>query len=282
MRLAVSNLAIPDSATAHDLAALPQRGVAGIEVAPTRIAPWDALTPPRLAAYRGRMADAGLMVPSLQALLFGTEGLHLLRDPAAFDAMLAHLRHVARVGVALGAGIGVFGSPRNRQRGAMPAEAAWALARDRFAVLARAVAEEGFSLGLEPVPPVYGGDFLTVADEVIRMVAEVNHPGLRVHLDTGCVLLGGDAIATAIAAAGPALGHFHVAEPKLGPFRHPQAEHAAAAAALRRAGYDRWITIEMLEQPDGAMEAVEAAVIFAQMTYLKLPDLTTAASDNHH
>ncbi|MBN8892884.1 MAG: hypothetical protein BGP12_21545 [Rhodospirillales bacterium 70-18] len=267
--LAVSNLAIPATATSADLAGLRALGVRGLEVAPTRLAAWEALAAPVLVEYRDRLDDAGLVVSSLQALLFGTTGLHLLGEAAAFEAMRAHLRHVAAIGGRLGARVGVFGSPRNRLRGALPAEAAWALGRERLGVLARTVAETGFALGLEPVPPVYGGDFLTRAEEVIQMVTEVDHPGLVVHLDTGCVMLGGDSIAEAVAAAGPLLGHFHIAEPKLGTFDAPQCEHDAAAAALRAAQYRGWIAIEMLEQPEAPMQAVRQAVTFAAEHYLR-------------
>lgn len=264
MRLSVSNLAIPADTPLAPLAAL---GVQGLEVAPTRLAPWDAITPTMLDEYRARLDDAGLQASSLQALLFGTEGLHLLRSEAEFEAMLSHLRRVAEIGSRLGARVGVFGSPRNRQRGEMAQDAAWDLGRTRLARLAAAVAEQGFALGLEPVPPVYAGDYLTRADEVIRMASEIDHPGLVVHLDTGCVMLGGDSIAEAVAKAGPRLGHFHIAEPKLGPFDTPQCEHEAAAAALRAAGYQGWVAIEMLEQPAPAVRAVEVAVGFARRVY---------------
>jgi sugar phosphate isomerase/epimerase len=269
MRLAVSNLAIPISVTTADLEGLRALGVDGLEVAPTRLAPWDDWSPSRLADYRMRLADADLLVSSLQAILFGTEGLHLLGGEAAFEAMLAHVRRVAEIGSALRARIGVFGSPRNRLRGELPAEVAWELARTRFARMADAVAEFGFTLGLEPVPPAYGGDFLTVADDVIRMVAEVGHPGLRVHLDTGCVLLGGDAIDAAVMAAGNLLSHFHIAEPKLGPFHAPACPHATAAAALRDIAYDGWVAVEMLEQKESPLEAVRKAASFAVDCYLR-------------
>lgn len=264
MRLALSNLAVPPGTP---LASLHGLGLDGLEVAVTRIAPWDALTQAALEAYRAEAADAGLAISSLQALLFGTTGLSLLGDSAAFAAMEAHLRRVSEMAAVLGATIGVFGSPRNRLRGEMPAAEAWALGRERLARLAAAVSQAGFSLGLEPVPPVYGGDFLTKADEVIRMVAEVDHPGLRVHLDTGCVTLGGGSIAAAIASSGAALGHFHIAEPKLGPFDTPLPGHQAAAAALRDAGYGGWLAIEMLEQPGDPMAAVRRAAGFARETY---------------
>ena len=268
MKLSLSNLALPAGTTTAELAGLVALGARGVEVAPTRIAPWDELDAPRLAAYRGQLASAGLAVSSLQALLFGTSGLHLLQDEAAFVAMGEHLRRVAAIGAELGAGIGVFGSPRNRLRGDLAADAAWDLGRERLRRLAEWVhGEAGFALGLEPVPAAYGGDYLGSYQEVVQMVRDVDHPGLRVHLDTGCVLLGGGDIGAAVAAAGDLLGHFHIAEPQLGRFTTPSAEHGKAAAALHTAGYAGWRAIEMLQQDPDPMDAVREALAFAVRQY---------------
>ncbi len=268
MKLSLSNLALPPTTTTGELAALVALGARGIEVAPTRIAPWEELDAARLRDYRRQLDDAGLAVSSLQALLFGTSGLHLLQDAADFEAMGAHLRKVAAIGTVLGAGIGVFGSPRNRLRGALEVNAAWSLGRARLRQLAEIVHEEGgFALGLEPVPAAYGGDYLGSFEEVVQMVREVDHPGLKVHLDTGCVQLGGGDIGAAVAAAGTLLGHFHIAEPQLGAFTAPKAEHAKAAAALHGSGYTGWCAIEMMQQAPDPMAAAVEAVTFAAGTY---------------
>jgi sugar phosphate isomerase/epimerase len=268
MRLAISNLAIPIEAPLEVLADLRDIGLRGLEIAPTRIASWEALTPSILADYARQISDIGLEVSSLQALLFGTTNLQLLGEETAFDAMSDHLLRVSEIGAGLGAAVGVFGSPRNRLRGDLSLEAAWDLGRERLTKLAEVVGRAGFTLGLEPVPPAYGGDFLIHPAEIIRMVEEVNHPGLGMHLDTGCALLGGDDIAVAIETAGSRLAHFQIAEPKLGGFDAPQSHHAAAAAALRALGYTRWGAIEMLEQPADPIAAIRQAVHFVASTYL--------------
>ena len=269
MRLALSNLALKGDPPVDYLRRLASMGVAGIEVAPTRVAAWQDLDDEVLNAYRDKVESAGLVVSSLQALLYGINDAHLLRDEAAFEMMRAHLQRVARAGARLGAGVGVFGSPRNRQKGEMDADEAWALGRARFRALAETVADEGFSLGLEPVPAFYGGDFVETAEAVIEMVRQVDHPGLRIHLDTGCVTLGGGDIGAAIDAAGSELGHFHIAEPKLAGLRHSVIDHAAAAAGLARQKYDKWVAIEMLEPADGSDEDVFYSVEFAIATYFR-------------
>ncbi len=266
-RLALSNLAFPHESRATLLPRLAAGGLRGIEVAPTRIAPWAELDAVRLGAYRRDLSAMGLEIPSLQALLFGVEDVALLGPREAFERMVAHLRLVARVGHTLGATVGVFGSPRQRSRGTLPTDAAFSLGAERLRIAAQAVWDEGgLMLALEPVPAAYGGDFLEHWQDVLAMVRMVSHPGLRLHLDTACVLLGGGDIAEAVRSGAAELGHFHVAEPKLACFDTPLASHAPAAVALGESGYGGWIAIEMLEAAAPHL-AAEAAVSFALQVY---------------
>lgn len=82
MRLAVSNIAWQPADQAAILPLLRDRGVTGIEVAPTKLWPdWQGATPAAAAAYRERLADQGFAVPALQAILFGKPDCTLF-DPA--------------------------------------------------------------------------------------------------------------------------------------------------------------------------------------------------------
>ena len=260
MRLSVSNLAWPPECEGAILDPLFQRGVRGIEVAPTRLAPWDELNSADLRSFRVRTADAGLAVSSLQAILFGKTDLSLLGDALSFGALMDHMKRVAEIADTLGAAALVFGSPRHRSRGDLPVADAWSLARERWHILGELVATAHAVIGIEPVPTYYGGDFLASWVDVLRMVQEVNHPSIRVHLDTACVALGGDSIKDAIPACLPWLVHFHAAQPDLANFEEPAANHAAAARALRDAGYDKWVAIEMREQPGDPVAATLQAV----------------------
>ncbi|MGR7996916.1 sugar phosphate isomerase/epimerase family protein [Xanthobacter sp. ZOL 2024] len=267
MRLSLSNLALPQQTGADKIARLAEKGLRGVEVAPTRIAPWGELNDTMLTEYRRSLAGAGISVSSLQAIFFGAEGIALLQDVESFERMAAHLRRVAAAGAAIGASVLVFGAPKQRSRSGLAEEAAFDLGMARFRHLAEIADAQGLTIGLEPVPAAYNGDFLCTWQEVERMVRAVNHPGLRVHLDTGCVLLGGGDIGEAVKATADRLCHFHIAEPKLATFVQPVGHHAVAANALRDIGYSRWVAIEMLEAPSQPMAAIEQAVEFAAATY---------------
>lgn len=267
MRLAVSNLAWKLEDTPKALRTLKASGVSGVEVAPTRIAEWDVLSDKMLQDYRRDIENAGLVVSSLQAVLFGKPDAILLGNEAGFRRMLDHVKYVADIAEALGARVLVFGAPRNRSRGAMAEPEALALGRERLSYMGDILLGSSVVIGIEPVPEIYGGDFLTSAQEVIDMVTAVGHPNVGVHLDTGCVKLGGGSIADAIGAAGTKLCHFHAAEPNLGNFSAPAMDHEAAGRALHAGGYRRWVAIEMREAASDALKAVEQAVRWVHRAY---------------
>lgn len=58
----------------------------------------------------------------------------------------------------------------------------------------------------------------------------------------------------------PILVHFQAAQPNLNDFTASLATHREAAVTLRESGYDKWVAIEMLEQPLNPPEAVEVAI----------------------
>ena len=269
-RLGVSNLAWPARAEASALALLAARGAQGIEVAPTRIAPWDEITTQRLSAFRQGCIQAGLSVSSLQAIFYLRPEAALLGDASAFAAMAEHVRRVAGIAQALGAGVAVFGAPKSRLRGALPVADAMARGAERLRRLGEIAAAAELTLAVEPVPALYGADFLERAADVLEIVRCAGHPRVRAHLDTACVELGGDDIATAIREAAPLLAHYHVAEPQLGPFAAPVGHHAAAGAALDAVGYAGWVVIEMreVEAADDGLGAIATAINCARTHYV--------------
>lgn len=267
MRLSVSNLAFPAEGRDRTYAELRALGVRGVEIAPTRLQPWDEATPDAARSEALRLRAAGLEASSVQAIFYGQPHLQLLGDEAGFGAMRDHVLRLGDYADALGAKVAVFGAAAHRNRGAMEAEAAWDLSVRRLLDLGRALEDADLVLGIEPIPARYRGDFLETFQEVIAMVRQVDHPRIRLHLDTGCVMLGGGDITEAICAGADLLVHFQAAEPDLGSFETVQSPHAAAGAALKDIGYDGWVAIEMLEPKAGGPEILRQAVQTTRLLY---------------
>ena len=264
MKLAVSNIAWSADEQAGILPTLPALGITGVEIAPTVLWPaWDGATPDAARTLRHELAAQGLAVPALQSILFARPDLHLFADPAP---LVAHIARVAALAAALGAGAMVFGSPRNRLRGALSPEAAMDAAVPVFRALAAACHDAGTALAIEANPPQYGGDFLLRWPEAAELVARVAHPGVVLHLDTACTALAGDDPAAAAATA-PNLAHFHVSAPNLGPVDAASPiDHPAIAAALRAANYTGWVSIEM-RRTDTPLATIRAAAAHVQACY---------------
>jgi sugar phosphate isomerase/epimerase len=262
MKLAVSNIAWPPEQDEAVAAILVRCGVTGIEVAPTKFWPKPtAATPAEIARARAFWNDRGIEVVAAQALLFGQPELTIFESEALRERTLTYLSEICRACGQLGAGPLVFGSPKNRRIGAMPLAEAQRIAIEFFRRLGELAARAGTCIVLEANPPVYGADFVTRAAEAIALIHEIAHPGLQLHLDTGCMTLAGDPIAETFAAGFPSLRHFHVSEPNLSPPGNSGiVDHAAFAAELHQRGYDGWVSLEMREPAPFTLDGFTAAV----------------------
>lgn len=267
MRLSISNLSFPIEDRARSYAYIKAAGADGVELAPTRLGPWNVLSEAAGRLERELLSAHGLQASSLQAIFYGRPELQLLGDEAAFGQMLDHTRRLGDYADAIGAEAAVFGAPAHRNRGTLSIESATALAQTRLHRLGEALEGSRLKLCIEPIPAAYKGDFLQTYGETIAMVRAIAHPNIRLHLDTGCVLLAGDDIAEAVRQGSDLLQHFQAAEPQLGGFANPAARHLPASIALADASYSGWVAIEMLEQEPNALLEVERAISYAKSVY---------------
>lgn len=265
-RIAVSNIAWDPDRDAEVARLLVGAGVQGIEIAPTMI--WDdptGVSPSEARRVAGEWAARGLPVVAFQALLYGRPELGLFRSGAVRGAMRDHLVRIIDLAEAVGAGRLVFGSPGNRRRDGIPEADALGIATDFFRDLGEQASGRGAVLCLEPNPVDYGCDFVTTAAEGRALVRAVDHPGFRLHLDTGGMTLAGDDAEEDVRASAPWLGHFHVSEPRLAPIEEGPVQHAAFAAALEASGYGGWRSVEM--RNPGDLDRLRASVELAVRRY---------------
>lgn len=259
MKLAISNIAWETHDDPAVLAVLRHCGVTGIEIAPTKIWPsWQGASAAAAAELRRSLNDEGFSVPAFQAILFGRNDLRVF-DEGTWAAFDEHMRLVADLAAVMGAGVLVFGSPKNRRRGQLPMSQAVPTAVRLFQRLGSICAERGVTIGLEHNPPEYGCDFVTCAADAAELTAQVSSEGFALHLDAGGLHMCGGDIASVIRDVGPFV-HYHASEPMLdNPVRAKSVDHAAAAGALTEVGYSGWVSLEMKgpNSPDDIRQALE-------------------------
>lgn len=269
MRLAISNIAWDISEDEAIATLLQRHGVDAIDIAPGKYFPQPVqATSAKIDLIKDWWAARAIEITGMQALLFGTSGLNVFGTLEVQAAMLKHLDAVCRIGGELGAQRVVFGSPKNRDRSDLNDVQAMAAAVSFFRRLGDIAASHGVIMCLEPNPPCYGANFMTTSVETAQVVAQVDHPAIRMHFDTGAMAINGEDPGTVLQECATLIGHIHASEPNLLPLGDGGTDHAKMAAALTKFLPNHLVTIEMVAtQNEPRLVSIERALGVAMDHY---------------
>ena len=193
---------------------------------------------------RARLAETGLACTASGALPPASS----LLDPAQRAAGVAWIDRSLATAAACGASLlcGPFCAPV----GALPGRPRTAAEWDSCVIGLRdagdRAAERGMVLAVE-VLNRFETHFLNTVDDALRLIREVEHPAVGVHLDTFHLNIEEKDLAAAILRAGPHLAHVHVSENDRGTVGSGHIAWTSVRDALAEIGYlasDRWITAE--------------------------------------
>lgn len=266
MELCISNIAWAPNADDRAYSLLAENRVKLIELAPTRWWPDLASVSDReVDQCRLKLAAHELQPVAFQAVLFGRPDLAVF-GPDGGRACGVYLEAVIDLAARLGTSTIVFGSPKNRLRGPLSRAQAMVAATSFFRRIGDVAAARDVRFCFEPNPASYGADFGCSFSEGVELVDAVDSPGFWINVDAGALTLNDEDAAASIALASSKVGHFHMSEPFLAGYQSPRGDHSAIAEALRIAGYDGVISIEMKPQPTG-WSVIEDAFEFARHHY---------------
>ncbi|MAM88361.1 MAG: xylose isomerase [unclassified Hahellaceae] len=251
MRLSISNIAWDPQEDDIIASLLTRHDVDAIDVAPGKYFPNPfSASDSEISRIRQWWAEKGIEIVGMQSLLFGTQGLNLFGSQSSQSEMLAHLDAICRIGSGLGAQHLVFGSPKNRDRGALSDEEAAAVAVPFFRKLAKIAEAHGVRVCLEPNPTCYGANFMVNSSETAHIVRAVNHPAIKMQFDSGALAINSEAAEDVLSANADVIGHIHASEPQLKPLGDGSSDLAAMAESLKKHFPDSVIAIEMVATSD--------------------------------
>ncbi len=261
MKFAICNETYQEWPFQKTCAHIAASGYDGVEIAPF-ILKGDprALTEDEAEAYGKTARKQGLEVVGLHWLLIKPEGLHLTTpDDAVRQATIDFGQHLARLCAAMGGKIMVWGSPKQRDL-----EEGWVYddAAKRAADVLRAVSEVcgevGVTIAVEPLARKET-NFLTTAEETVRLIRQVDHPACRLHLDVKAMSDEEKSIPEIIAENADDLAHFHANDPNLRGPGFGEVRFEPIAAALKEIGYDGYVSVEVFDYtPDPETIATES------------------------
>lgn len=261
MKLSISNLAWDKSGNNQVADLMQKYGFTGVEIAPGKVfdSPADATTG-EIHSHAKYWNDKGIKVSAIQAFLFGHRELTIFDSPEVRKQTLDYIDHMIDFAGDLGAEVLVFGSPKNRLIGDMDQDEALKIAQDFFYELGEKAKSRDCYFCLEPNARDYGADFMIDTDETLTILNLINHPNIMLNLDAGIMVMNGEDPVSSITKSSKYLRHFHASEPQLAPVGEGEVDNTTDARALRDAGYEHWVSIEMRQPAENGMELIEAAL----------------------
>ncbi len=261
LQLSISNLAWDPQDNEEIAQFLNRHEIHWIDLAPGKFLKGAALTDQAaIARERAWWRERGFSFAGMQSLLFGTSELNVFGDSQVQTRLLKHLEQICVLAAELELKPLVFGSPRNRDRSGLSDAQAQDMALEFFDRLGELARQHGVIICLEPNAPQYGTNFLVTTAEAVAFVQTLNHPAVKVQIDTGTIWANHEAPEQLTAALLWA-GHIHLSEPGLKPLGAQQTGTDYATVAAQLKDWTRPITIEMLTSaPAAAPHEITAAL----------------------
>jgi sugar phosphate isomerase/epimerase len=238
-------------------------GYQGIELAPFTLAPTiGELSDARRREIRATIEDAGLETIGLHWLLAKTDGVYLTSPDAATRRRTAdYLVGLAELTRDLGGHLMVFGSPK--QRSLLPGvdyHHACDYAAEVFTSIMPALGPLGVVLALEPLAP-NDTDFLNSIAQANDLIARVDHPNFKLHLDVKAQSSDpGGSVTELIARHAPEAAHFHAQDTNLRGPGMGEVDFGPIVRALVASGYDGWVSVEVFDYSPGAEVIAEQSI----------------------
>jgi len=105
-------------------------------------------------------------------------------------------------------------------------------------------------LAVEPLGPLEG-NFLVTTEEGVDLVNRIDSPHVRLHLDCKAMATETTPIPQLIDRYHPLLAHFHANDANRQGPGFGELDFVPILAALRRAGYNGWVSVEVFDYSPG-------------------------------
>jgi sugar phosphate isomerase/epimerase len=236
-------------------------GYHGVEIAPftLRDDPRD-LNDKDVESVRRAAEDAGLGVVGLHWLLVKPAWLNLTTtDPLLQKDTVAFAVHLAGFCSAIGGKVMVWGSPK--QRDLQPGwdyDDALKRASDILLRIVDGAKGTGVTIAMEPLAKAET-NFLTTAEETVRLIEMVGDPAVKLHLDVKAMSDESKPIPDIIRDCRKHIVHFHANDPNLRGPGFGEVKFEPIADALKEVGYDGYVSVEVFDySPDPETIAKES------------------------
>lgn len=268
MKLAVSNIAWGSGDMDRHLQILSESGCSGLELAPSKI--WNEpvnTSDNEYYEFKKHVLDYGLEIPSMHSLTYTRPDLHFFKGDSIRKKLMSYIKKLTDKAYLLDCPVMVFGSASCRDTGGLDMKYCKKILIDFFYELASYAENNNVNILIEYLSKQYT-DCINTPSEAWDLVNCVNHPCFNMHVDLRTSIEIGEEIPDTWHKYHKKIYHCHVSDPDLKPPSDRYDEHYIAARSIKKAGYSRYISIEMREIPGETEKNLFEAIDFIKKVYL--------------
>jgi sugar phosphate isomerase/epimerase len=263
MKFAICNETFPDWSFEKACSFAGECGYTGLEIAPFTLAKYATEVP---AARRSELkkiaSDSGLEIIGLHWLLAQTEGFYLTSPDAAVRNRTAdYFKALVELCSDLGGRVMVLGSPK--QRNLLPGvshEDGMSYAAETLRQVVPLLEERAITLALEPLGPEEG-DFMRTADLGEQLMALVDSPNCRLHLDVKAMSTEPTPVCDILRKHAKNVAHFHANDPNRRGPGMGEVDFRPIFKTLQEINYTGWVSVEVFDYSPGperlALESIQ-------------------------
>lgn len=186
-------------------------------------------------------------------------------DPAIRENTKKYMKDCIKISSALGSPIfcGPLYSAVGKLVGRSRTEEEWDKAVTGLREVAEVAGDNGVTLAIEPLNR-FETYFINIAEDAVKLARDVDHPNVKVHLDTFHMNIEEKDLYKAIRNTGSYLAHVHCCENDRGAPGSGHVSWDGVFKALHELNYNGWLVIESFVP---AIEAIaKAAAIWRELT----------------
>jgi sugar phosphate isomerase/epimerase len=217
---------------------------------------------------KGLAAEKGIGISGIHWVLVQTEGLHLTHPDAEVRQRTSrYFVDLVEFCGDLGGTRIVVGSPKQRSlQPGVSYEQAWEFATNVFRDSVRRAEERGIVICFEPLAPSET-DFVNTAAEGIRFAQQFKSKAMSIILDVKAMSSEGKPVPDIIRESAGEFEYFHANDPNLKGPGFGDTDFVPIAAALRDAGYDGVVSVEVFKFEEGAEAIASRSIDYLRKTF---------------
>jgi sugar phosphate isomerase/epimerase len=228
-------------------------GYDAVEIAPFTIAKHVTdISAAERAKIRESAARVGIGISGLHWVLVQTEGMYLTHPDAAVRARTSrYFVDLVDCCADVGGNRIVVGSPKQRNiMDGVTHEQAWQWATEVFRDAVAHAEKRGVVICFEPLAPVET-NFVNTAEEGRRFAAQFASPAMSIILDVKAMSSEVKPVPTIIRESAGKFAYFHANDVNMKGPGFGDVDFVPIAAALRDAGYDGMVSVEVFKFDEG-------------------------------